>query len=160
MAKDKGRELRKSGVGGLGERRPAKDRSQSSQRPAEGKRCGLRCGLTRGGTGGREPAGAPSPAAGLQRFARLGQEALCARLRGEVATAPHGALPLCLGLPAPAAYRLCTSHPSLLLRPAPPPSAAAGRAPPARIYCTCEWLGRSHTPTEGSHLAATVVRVA
>lgn len=78
---------------------------------------------------------------------------MCAAAKARWKLRRHGALPRRLEL----RRRLCTSHPSLLLPPAPPPSAARGRA---RIYCKSELLGRSHTPTEGSSLEAAVVSVA
>lgn len=95
MAKDKGRELRKSGLGGLGER-PAKDRSQSSQRPARGElraarglaRAGLGRGAGRGCSGSVRAAGR---AGGVCAAARRGGD--CAARRAPAVSGAPGSPP-------------------------------------------------------------------
>lgn len=123
MAKDKGKELRKYRVGKIRERR-AREKIQRVQRLAEGRSRGL-SGGERGqerGARRRRPGAAAAPAA-------RGGGGVRAAGRKRWKLRRHGALLLCLelrrllGLPA---LRLPPA--SLLLFPAPPPSAARSLA--------------------------------
>lgn len=93
---------------------------ESSKTPAEGKSCGL--STDEGGTGG---SGGPEPGG----FRGSGRRRCVRGLAGELGTAPPQRAPAESGAPAspqPPALRLPPS--SLLLLPAPPPSAARSLA--------------------------------
>lgn len=81
-------------------------------------------------------------AAGLASSELHRHGALLPSLSSGVSSAPRSAPPT---LPPP-------------LLPAPPPLAA--RRVAGELYCKCELLRRSHTPTEGGKLEAAVVSVA
>lgn len=79
---------------------------------------------------------------------------------GELETAPPQRAPAVSGALA-SPLPPCSAPPTLLPSSSsqlPRPSVLA--ASPVRIYCECELLRRSHTPTEGSNLQAAVVSVA
>lgn len=82
------------------------------------------------------------------------------RWAGELGTAPPRRAPAESG--APRSPLTARSAPPTLL---PPPLPGSPRplllaASPVRIYCKCELLRRSHTPTEGSNQEAAVASVA
>lgn len=125
MAKGKGRELRKYGVGELGER-PARGKSPSSKRLAEGNSCGLRADAGRywrqragwgAGPGGRAAEVRAARGGGVVRAAARRGGNCTARRAPAVSGAPSSSPPTHSAPPTPLSSSSQLPRPLLLAEP-------------------------------------------